>query len=356
MAVSSDKIERVVTAITNKILSLIANHNNDDEAHSTLFNNKSDATHTHGNITSNGQIGTVANKPLITTTNGSVIAGDFGDTSNTFCAGDDERLSDARAPLSHTHLSADITDNGTALSDHLAYIYDNLSDDGISDITTTILKGVKSELSLTVDDCSIDNSNLYESIQIDARGKVNSFTWDNSANDNHYILNGNVNTYAGFKITDAMMNANISVDFKLSQENDTCAFILGVKVGNKSYALEACNKKLSKLFFNVNDKNTKTELLNDCGQFNTDYFTMKIIVEDNDINYTLYNTNNDIITSSFFTMNDDQSDDVSEVNGDQNDESVDTNEPEIREFFFGFLSGNSDNNVFVKNITLREIF
>jgi hypothetical protein len=48
-------------------------------------------------------IGSTANLPLITGTSGVITAGSFGTTTNTFCQGDDPRLSDARTPLSHTH-------------------------------------------------------------------------------------------------------------------------------------------------------------------------------------------------------------------------------------------------------------
>lgn len=57
---------------------------------------------TIGNITNLGAIGAVANLPLITTTSGVVTVGSFGTVANTFCVGDDSRLSDARTPLSHT--------------------------------------------------------------------------------------------------------------------------------------------------------------------------------------------------------------------------------------------------------------
>lgn len=50
-------------------------------------------THGHGNITSAGKVGTTANKPLITGTGGVVQAGSFGSSANTFCEGNDSRLS-----------------------------------------------------------------------------------------------------------------------------------------------------------------------------------------------------------------------------------------------------------------------
>lgn len=69
------------------------------------------ATHTHGSLTDDGKIGTIAELPLITSTGGLVVAGAWGTTSGTFCQGDDARLSDQREPLSHGHVSADISDS-----------------------------------------------------------------------------------------------------------------------------------------------------------------------------------------------------------------------------------------------------
>ena len=68
------------------------------------------ASHTHGNITNDGKVGTTADKPLITGTGGVVQAGSFGNQANTFCEGNDSRLSDARTPVAHTHTKSDVTD------------------------------------------------------------------------------------------------------------------------------------------------------------------------------------------------------------------------------------------------------
>lgn len=54
------------------------------------------STHTHGNITNAGAIGSTANLPIITTTSGVLTTGSFGNTANTFCQGNDARLSDTR--------------------------------------------------------------------------------------------------------------------------------------------------------------------------------------------------------------------------------------------------------------------
>ena len=68
------------------------------------------SSHTHGNISNDGKVGTTANVPLITGAGGVVQAGSFGTTSGTFCEGNDSRLSDARTPVAHTHSKSDITD------------------------------------------------------------------------------------------------------------------------------------------------------------------------------------------------------------------------------------------------------
>lgn len=68
------------------------------------------STHVHGNITNDGAIGSTANRPVITTTSGVLTTGTFGTAANTFCQGNDSRLSDARTPLSHSH--GNITNDG----------------------------------------------------------------------------------------------------------------------------------------------------------------------------------------------------------------------------------------------------
>lgn len=67
-------------------------------------------SHTHGDITNDGKIGTNGNLPLITGSGGKIEVGSFGTAANTFCEGNDSRLSDSRTPTSHTHGS--ITNDG----------------------------------------------------------------------------------------------------------------------------------------------------------------------------------------------------------------------------------------------------
>ena len=68
-----------------------------------LTNSRTPTSHAHGNITNTGKIGSTANLPVITTTAGTVTTGSFGTSANTFCQGNDSRLSDARAPTAHNH-------------------------------------------------------------------------------------------------------------------------------------------------------------------------------------------------------------------------------------------------------------
>lgn len=79
----------------------------------TSLSGKASSTHTHNNITNDGKIGSTANLPLITTTGGVITTGSFGTSANTFCQGNDSRLSDARTPTSHNQASSTITDANT---------------------------------------------------------------------------------------------------------------------------------------------------------------------------------------------------------------------------------------------------
>ena len=86
---------------------------------------KAALTHSHGNITSDGKVGTAASKPLITTTGGAVTTGSFGTSENTFCQGNDSRLSDARTPTAHASTS---TTYGVGSSTNYGHVklYDNV--------------------------------------------------------------------------------------------------------------------------------------------------------------------------------------------------------------------------------------
>jgi Phage tail repeat like len=60
---------------------------------SRLTDARTPTAHAHGNITNAGAVGSTANLPLITTTSGAITTGSFGTTANTFCQGNDSRIS-----------------------------------------------------------------------------------------------------------------------------------------------------------------------------------------------------------------------------------------------------------------------
>lgn len=79
---------------------------------SRLSDARTPLSHTHGNITNAGYIGTTASLPIITGTGGILQAGSFGTGAGTFCQGNDSRLSDARTPTAHVLNSASHTVSG----------------------------------------------------------------------------------------------------------------------------------------------------------------------------------------------------------------------------------------------------
>jgi hypothetical protein len=94
-AISGSALTSTVTTGTAPLVvtstTMVANLNAD-----LLDGNQASAfalsSHTHGNISNTGAIGTTANLPIITTTSGVLVTGTFGTGVGTFCAGDDSRL------------------------------------------------------------------------------------------------------------------------------------------------------------------------------------------------------------------------------------------------------------------------
>jgi hypothetical protein len=99
-----------------------------------LSDARTPTAHAHGNITNGGLLGTTANIPLITGTGGIIQAGSFGTAVNTFCQGNDARLSDARTPLAHTHALTDIVGIGSVASKNVPAV-------GVNASTTEVVMG-----------------------------------------------------------------------------------------------------------------------------------------------------------------------------------------------------------------------
>jgi hypothetical protein len=60
---------------------------------SRLSDARTPTSHSHGNLTNAGAIGSTSGLPVITTTSGVLTTGTFGSTAGTFCQGNDPRLS-----------------------------------------------------------------------------------------------------------------------------------------------------------------------------------------------------------------------------------------------------------------------
>ena len=75
------------------------------------------------NLVTQATLPASANLPVITTTGGNISAGSFGTTANTFCQGDDPRLSNSRTPTAHNHAISDVTNLQTTLNAKRVYSY-----------------------------------------------------------------------------------------------------------------------------------------------------------------------------------------------------------------------------------------
>ena len=73
-------------------------------------------THTHGNITSDGKIGSTSGKPIITTTNGKLTTGSFGTTSGSFAEGNHTHSSYTSSSDVDSQIDAALDAITTALS------------------------------------------------------------------------------------------------------------------------------------------------------------------------------------------------------------------------------------------------
>jgi hypothetical protein len=83
-----------------------------------LYVGDAPTSHTHGNITNAGAIGSTTGLPIITTASGVLTVGSFGTTSGTFAAGDDSRitgaLSTSTAAATYQPLDSDLTSLASA--------------------------------------------------------------------------------------------------------------------------------------------------------------------------------------------------------------------------------------------------
>jgi hypothetical protein len=114
------------------------------------------ASHTHGNITNAGAIGTTANLPLKTGTNGVVEAGSFSNTAGSFCEGNDARLSDDRDP--NLHAASHLPDGADEIFDQSLNTDSSVTFEGIN----AQYFNASSQISVTSesDEISINGDNI----------------------------------------------------------------------------------------------------------------------------------------------------------------------------------------------------
>lgn len=99
------------------------------------------SSHSHGNITNDGKLGSSANKPLITGTGGLIGVGSFGTSANTFCQGNDSRLSNTRNPtvtLVNTNAESQIDLNDYNTQAGFYYFYNSTTINRVGNIPSDL--------------------------------------------------------------------------------------------------------------------------------------------------------------------------------------------------------------------------
>lgn len=119
---------------------------------SRLSDARTPLSHTHGNITNAGAIGSTSGLPIITTTGGLLTAGSFGTTAGTFCQGNDSRLNDTRNTTnSHTLKFDSGTTEGT----------DQYTFNGSAAKTINLVAGTNISMSKTAGQITINSTYAY---------------------------------------------------------------------------------------------------------------------------------------------------------------------------------------------------
>lgn len=169
--------------------------------------------HQHGNIQNNGSIGSTANKPIITTTNGVLTTGSFGTDANTFCQGNDNRLSDDRNPISH---AVNDTRYGAASSTNYGHIrvMDDLTSTGTTDALSAnqgkelkTLVDTKVPIADIKDDLTSTDTNKPLSAK---QGRLLKSSVDSKANKNHTHANISDSGWQNVSLKDGFTIANNS--------------------------------------------------------------------------------------------------------------------------------------------------
>jgi hypothetical protein len=108
-AIADSKLAQISTA--GKVLPAAVQGTAVITTDTRLSNARTPTTHTHGNITNAGAIGTGSGVPIITGSSGVLQAGSFGTAAGTYCQGNDSRLSDTRTPTDLSVTTAKLADS-----------------------------------------------------------------------------------------------------------------------------------------------------------------------------------------------------------------------------------------------------
>lgn len=174
-----------------------------DTSDSRLTNARTPTSHTHGDITNTGTIGSTANKPLITTTNGKIATGSFGTSANTFCQGNDSRLSNARTPTAHTH--GNLQNGGTISVSGTVQKSKNVVTDSNGYITTEAKPTIPTKTS------QLTNDSGYLTSHQDITGKLDKAQGTSNASKNVVTdSNGNITVEAKPTIDSALSSTSVN--------------------------------------------------------------------------------------------------------------------------------------------------
>jgi phage-related tail fiber protein len=208
---------------------------------SRLSDARTPTSHTHGNITNAGAIGSTANLPLITTTSGVITTGSFGTAANTFCQGNDSRLSDARTPTAHTHVISEITNlqttlDGKAASSHTHAISEitNLQTtlDGKAAATHTHAISEVTNLQTTLD---AKLSNATNSTQNGYFGNI--YLWDDSTPSHYLGITNSANLTAARTLSLNVNDADRTVSLSGNLTVSSAATVSGTNTGDQTITL-----------------------------------------------------------------------------------------------------------------------
>lgn len=140
---------------------------------SRLSDSRTPTSHTHGNLSNDGKLGTTSGKPVITTTGGAITTGSFGSTSGTFAEGNHTHSAYVN-PTKVTSWSATPSDSNVAS--------EKLIKDSLDDKQATLVSGTNLK--------TINNESLLGSGNITIQGGggsggsyINDFYGDSSTNE-----------------------------------------------------------------------------------------------------------------------------------------------------------------------------